>query len=72
MDHGRERHRQFGTTGGSPARTLLVRCWFERGRDGATLRGTVSELSGAELGAFETIAGLSRLLRAIFSPHDRC
>jgi hypothetical protein len=53
------------------ARTLLVRCWIEPTADASPrLRGTVSELSGEQLGAFETLPGLAALLRRILAPID--
>ena len=52
------------------ARTLLVRCWIESTADAPRLRGTVSELSGERLGAFETLPGLAALLRKILAQVD--
>jgi hypothetical protein len=54
--------------GSAPTYSFLVRCWREpqRGRS-AKLRGTVCDLSGTPLGAFETEKGLCAVLQGLLA-----
>ncbi|MBX9815276.1 MAG: hypothetical protein A4S12_00510 [Proteobacteria bacterium SG_bin5] len=50
---------------GGGASTLVVRAWLEPGADGApVLRGTVAELGGRMLGAFDSLDRLAALVSA--------
>jgi hypothetical protein len=51
----------------SPPRTLLLRIWSESDPPEPVVRGTLSELSGKQLGAFGSFQALWALLARLLS-----
>jgi hypothetical protein len=63
MEHGRGSSDRPNEHRAERTRSYIVRLWFER-REGAppALRGTVAELGGETIGAFNSIRELSALM----------
>lgn len=63
-DHGEEHPAPEEERPGT-ARAFILRVWLEHsGRAPPALRGTLADLGGRVLGAFGSIEGLGRLIRA--------
>lgn len=63
MDQGRGSSNRPIAQGPERTRSFIVRVWFEPSSDGQpVLRGTVAELGGGPIGAFNSALEMSALL----------
>lgn len=59
-----------GTEARPRARTVVIRGWQEKCRNGSVLRGTVRDLSHGRSRGFEGLSALNEILRNIFEDGD--